>query len=200
MVRERLAADEAARADAERQRRALEQEQADRVAVCARVEGLHGDDIADGVAQARATWEGMPPMPEAWAAELDRRFARSVPRRREALRAAPAGEAVGRAAADARARDRGARRPIPSYTDIRSQWYALRKQWQAIARDVEIDAELKTRYDAAAQKLEAQEQTHRDAKGAAADREPAAAAGAGAEVRDPRRRPKASRSSRPISC
>ena len=38
VVRERLAADEAARADAERQRRALEQEQADRAAVCASVE------------------------------------------------------------------------------------------------------------------------------------------------------------------
>jgi thiol-disulfide isomerase/thioredoxin len=73
--RERLAADEAARADAERQRRALEQEQADRVAICARVEGLAGDDITDGVAQARAAWEGMPAMPEAWATELDRRFA-----------------------------------------------------------------------------------------------------------------------------
>ena len=53
----------------------------------------------------------------------------------------------------------------PSYNDIRSQWYSLRKQWQAIARDVEIDAELRARYDAAAQKLEAQEQVHRDAKG-----------------------------------
>jgi hypothetical protein len=53
----------------------------------------------------------------------------------------------------------------PNYHDIRSQWYALRKQWQAIARDVEIDPELRSRYDAAAQKLEAQEQTHRDAKG-----------------------------------
>ena len=78
----------------------------------------------------------------------------------------------------------------PDYNDIRSQWYSLRKQWQAIARDVEIDAELRARYDAAAQKLEAQEQEHRDAKGAAAGREPAAAAGAGAEVRDARRRRK----------
>ena len=53
----------------------------------------------------------------------------------------------------------------PTYNAIRGQWYSLRKQWQAIARDVEIDAELRARYDAAAQKLEAQEQVHRDAKG-----------------------------------
>ena len=165
VVRERLAADEAARADAERQRRGLEQEQADRAAVCARVECLNGDDITDGVAQARAAWEGMPAMPEAWAAELERRFA-------EACRAAEK-----RFERRQLAKQSAERLPTlvpevealaenPSYNDIRSQWYSLRKQWQAIARDVDIDAGLRARYDAAAQKLEAQEQTHRDAKGA----------------------------------
>ena len=165
VVRERLAADEAARADAERQRRAMEQEQADRAAVCARVECLNGDDITDGVAQARAAWEGMPAMPEAWAAELERRFA-------EACRAAEK-----RFERRQLAKQSAERLPTlvpevealaenPSYNDIRSQWYSLRKQWQAIARDVDINAGLRARYDAAAQKLEAQEQTHRDAKGA----------------------------------
>jgi hypothetical protein len=41
----------------------------------------------------------------------------------------------------------------------------LRKQWQSIARDVDIDAELRSRYEAAAQKLEAHEHSFRDAKG-----------------------------------
>jgi hypothetical protein len=164
VVRDRLAADEAARADAERQRRALEQEQAARAAVCARVEVLNGDEIADGLAQARAAWEGMPAMPEGWAAELDRRF-------NEACRAAEKREERRQ-----RARQSAERLPSlvpeiealaagPSYADVRSQWYSLRKQWQAIARDVEIDAALRERYDAAAQKLEAEEQKHRDAKG-----------------------------------
>lgn len=164
VVRDRLAADEVARADAERQRRALEQEQADRAAVCARVEALNGDDITDGVAQARAAWEGMPAMPEAWAAELDRRF-------QEACRAAEK-----RFERRQRAKQSAERLPElvpeiealaanPSYGDVRSQWYSLRKQWQAIARDVDIDAELRARYDAAAQKLEGEEQKHRDAKG-----------------------------------
>ena len=132
---------------------------------CARAsKASRGDDITDGVAQARATWEGMPAMPEAWAAELDRRFA-------EACRAAEK-----RFERRQLAKQSAERLPTlvpeiealaenPSYNDIRSQWYSLRKQWQAIARDVEIDAELRARYDAAAQKLEAQEQTHRDAKG-----------------------------------
>lgn len=164
VVRERLAADEAARADAERQRRAVEQEQADRAAVCASVEGLSGDEIADGIAQARATWEGMPVMPEGWAAELERRF-------NEACRAAEK-----RFERRQLAKQSAERLPTlvpeietlaahPSYNDIRSQWYSLRKQWQAIARDVEIDAELRARYDAAAVTLEAHEQSHREAKG-----------------------------------
>ena len=164
VVRDRLAADEAARADAERQRRAVEQEQSDRAAVCARVEALTGEDIEDRLAEARAAWEGMTPMPEAWAAELDRRF-------NEACRAAH-----NRLERRQLAKQSAERLPAlvpeieaiaetPDYNDVRSQWYALRKQWQAIARDVEIDADLKSRFEAASQKLEAKEQTFRDAKG-----------------------------------
>jgi hypothetical protein len=164
VVRERLAADEAARADAERQRRALEQEQADRIAVCAQVEALAGEDITDGVAQARASWEGMPAMPPAWAAELDRRFA-------EACRAAEKRHERRQLAKQSAERlptlvpEIEALAANENYNDIRSQWYSLRKQWQAIARDVEIDAELRARFEAASQKLEAEEQKHRDAKG-----------------------------------
>ena len=164
VVRDRLSADEAARADAERQRRALEREQADRIAVCAGVEALSGDDIADRVAEARATWEGMPVMPEAWSAELERRFA-------EACRAAEK-----RIERRQLARQSAERLPTlvpeiealaanPNYNDVRSQWYSLRRQWQAIARDVEIDAELRQRFDAASATLEGYEKTFRDAKG-----------------------------------
>ncbi len=164
VVRDRLAADEAARAEAERQRRVVEQEQADRIAACEQVEALTGDDSADRIAQARASWEGMPAMPATWAAELDRRFA-------EACRAAE-----NRFERRQLAKQSAERLPTlvpevetlaenPNYNDIRSQWYSLRKQWQAIARDVEIDPELRARYDAAAEKLESHEQVHRDAKG-----------------------------------
>jgi Domain of Unknown Function (DUF349) len=164
VVRERLAADEAARADAERQRRALEQEQADRIAVCATVEALNGDDITDGVAQARAAWEGMPAMPDTWSAELGRRFAEAVRAAEKRLErrqlAKQSAERLPTLVPEIEALAAG-----DNYADVRTQWYALRKQWQAIARDVEIDAELSARFDAAAQKLEAEEQKHRDAKG-----------------------------------
>ena len=164
VVRERLAADEAARADAERQRRALEQEQADRAAVCAQVEGLQGDDIGDGLAQARARWNAMPPMPDAWAGELDRRFEQAchaaekrLERRQQAQLSAERLPAL--------VPEIEALAENPAYHEIRSQWYSLRKQWQAIARDVEIADDLRARYEAAAQKLEAHEQSYRDAKG-----------------------------------
>ena len=164
VVRDRLAADEASRADAERERRALEQEQADRAAVCARIEAMHGDEIADAVAKARAEWEGMPAMPEAWATDLDRRFAeacRAAEKRCERRQAAKqSAERLPALVPEIEALSAN-----PSYADVRSQWYSLRKQWQAIARDVEIDPELRARYDAAAQKLEGEEQKHRDAKG-----------------------------------
>lgn len=164
VVRDRLAADETARAEAGRQRRALEQEQAERAAVCARVEALSGDDIADGIAQARAAWDGMPGMPESWAAELDRRFA-------EACRAAEKRHERRQLAKQSAERlptlvpEIEALAANPNYADIRSQWYALRKQWQAIARGVDIDVDLRARYDAVAQKFDAEEQLHRDGRG-----------------------------------
>ena len=164
VVRQRLAADEAARVDAERQRRALEQEQADRTAVCVIVEGLAGEDIVDRLADTRASWEGMPAMPAAWAGELDRRFAeacRAAEKRHERrLEARQSAERLPSLVSEIEALAAS-----ESYGDIRSQWYALRKQWQAIAREVEIDGELKTRFDAASVILETHEQAYRDSKG-----------------------------------
>jgi hypothetical protein len=162
-VRGLLAADEAARADAERQRQERARAQAERVAICERVESLQGDDLADRLAEARATWEGMPAMPAEWAVELEHRFAeacRAAERRRERA---------------AQARESAERLPtiVPEieglvgqepYANIRSQWYALRKQWQAITRDVEVESELKARYEQAAAALEARELAHRESK------------------------------------
>ena len=126
--------------------------------MCAGVEGLAGDDIVDRLAETRATWEGMPAMPETWAAELDRRFAeacRAAEKRHERrLLAKQSAERLPTLVPEIEALA-----ATQTYADIRSQWYALRKQWQAIARDVEIDAELKARYEAAAQVLETHEQT-----------------------------------------
>ena len=163
-VRQRLAADEASRAETERRRGVIERDQADRVAVCAQVEGLSGDDVANGLAEARATWDLMPAMADSWAALLEHRFA-------EACRAAQ-----NRHERRLQARQSAERLPLllpeiealaenPAYTDTRNQWLSLRRQFQAVARDIEVDPALKARFDAATLIFDAHEQVHRESKG-----------------------------------
>ena len=162
-VRDRLAAYEAERAEAERQAQAIAREQAERVSLCENVEGFNGDDLLDRVAGARATWEGMPAMPEAWASELQQRFdaaCRSAERRHERRLAARqllerAPEILSEIETLAANED---------YAAIRSQWYALRKQWQAIGREAEPDPELASRFEQAAQALNARENEHREGR------------------------------------
>ncbi len=162
-VRERLSAYEAERAEAERQAQALQREQADRAALCGEIEILNGDDLLDRLAASRATWEGMPPMPEAWAKELQQRFdaaCRAAEHRHERRVAArqlaeQAPDIVSQIEAAAVAED---------YGGIRTQWYALRKQWQAITRESEVDPALAARYEQATQTLDARENEHREGR------------------------------------
>ena len=163
VVRERLAADEAERAAAERRAQEVAREQADRAAICAEVENLQGDDAIDRLAIARSTWEGMPPMSDAWAPELQQRFdaaCRAAERRHErrvALRelAAKAPEVLSEIETIAAHSD---------YSAIRAQWYTLKKQWQAITRESDVEAELAARYTRAAEILEPREQEHREGR------------------------------------
>ncbi|MGE4069255.1 MAG: DUF349 domain-containing protein [Vicinamibacterales bacterium] len=162
-ARDRLAADEAARAEAARAAEALAREQADRAAVCADVEALAGDGLMDRLAEARATWEGMPPMPDTWAGALQHRFdeaCRAAEKRHQRL---------------VHARELAERLPLivpevealvgaEDYPSVRNQWYALRKQWQAITRELTVDAELVARYEAASAELETRESALREAK------------------------------------
>jgi hypothetical protein len=190
VVRDRLAAEAAARVEAERAAEARRREQAERIAVCERIEALSFDErtdqlaeagatsegmppgadpapatptLADRLAEARATWEGMPPMPEAWAAELEQRFA-------AACRAAEKREERRRRAADLAERlplivpEIEALVEAEDYGAVRNQWYALRKQWQVMLRDLDVDEALQARYAAAAAVLEAREEVLREGK------------------------------------
>ena len=155
-VRTAVAAEEARRADEARQAEALRQEQASRLALCERVEALAGDDLQNGLAAARAEWEGMPPMAERWAPDVQRRFdeaTRAAERRqaqlnqaRELAGQAPAvvEEAEGLVAAD--------------YAAIRGQWQALRRKWQAIGRVGPVEQGLADRFATVTAALEAREQ------------------------------------------
>ncbi len=162
-VRERLAADEAERAAAERRAQELAREQAERVNLCVDVESMNGDDVLDRLAVARAQWEGMPAMPEEWTAALQQRFeaACHAAHKRHERRVA-AHELLARAPSVIDDID-----TVASNTDygaVRSQWYALKKQWQSITREAEIDPELVSRYERASQSLELREQEHREGR------------------------------------
>ncbi len=160
-VRERLAADEAARAAAERRAQDLARDQAERAGVCAEVEALNGEDVLDRLAASRATWEGMPAMPDSWGADLQQRFdaaCRAAEKRHE--RRVATEELVARAPSIAAEIETVAGHQ--DYGAIRAQWYALKKQWQAITREAEIDPELVGRYERAAEALDAREQEYRD--------------------------------------
>jgi Domain of Unknown Function (DUF349) len=161
-VRGRLAADEAARAEAARVADALRQEQAERMRLCEQVEALGVDGAIDAVAVARATWQALPPMPEAWAASLQRRFddACQAAERRH-VQAEQARELHAQAPAVV---DEVEALVAQDYAAVRGQWLALRRKWQAILRTGEVEAGLVDRFQAAALAFDARESTVREGK------------------------------------
>jgi hypothetical protein len=162
-VRDRLAADEAERAAAERRAQELAREQAERARVCEEIEALQDDNLLDRLAAARATWEGMPPMPEAWAGDLQQRFeaaCRAAEKRHERREAAR--ELIARAPSVVEQIE--AVSANPDYSGVRAEWHGLKKQWQAVTREGEVDPDLGGRYERAAQALEQREQEHREGR------------------------------------
>jgi hypothetical protein len=163
VVRERLAADEAARAEAERRAQELAREQAQRIKACEDIEALNDDDVIERLAIGRAQWEGMPAMPDAWGTELQQRFdaaCRSAEKRHERRMSAVALRDQAPSVLEQIETLGGAE----DYGVVRTQWYGLKKQWQTITRDNELQPELVERYDRAAQALEARELEHREGR------------------------------------
>jgi hypothetical protein len=161
-VRSALAADEAARAQAAKAAAALRREQAERVTWCERVEGLPIEGLEVGLAEARAAWEALPPMPESWAADLQRRFddaVKAAERRRE--QAEQARELRAQAPAVI---DEIDALVVQDYAAVRGQWQALRRKWQAIQRTGDIEAALNDRFQTAAAAFETREAAVREGK------------------------------------
>ena len=160
-VREKLQAHEAARAESERQQQERAREQAERAAVCTEIEALEGDYVPERLPALRAHWDALPAMPEAWAADLQQRYdtaCRAAERRHERRMAArqlaeQAPDVVGQVEGFAAVED---------YSTIRAQWYNLRKQWQQMTRDTEIDPALVARFDQVTLALESKEAEYRD--------------------------------------
>ncbi|MEZ5419639.1 MAG: DUF349 domain-containing protein [Vicinamibacterales bacterium] len=160
-VRTSLAAEEAARAAAARAAEVLRQEQAGRAALCEKVEAL-ADDILAGLADARAAWAALPPMPEAWAGVMQRRFD-------DACRAAERRLEQAEQARELRAQapsviEEIERLVAEDYAAVRGQWQALRRKWQAIQRTGELESALADRFQAAAATFETREAGVREAR------------------------------------
>jgi hypothetical protein len=163
LVRERLASHEAARAESERRAAELAREQAERTVICEQIEGLDGEDLVDRLASARATWEGMAPMPDAWSSQLQQRFdaaCRAAEKRHERR---VASRQLAEQAPDILTQIETLA-ATEDYSAIRTQWYSLRKQWQSITRDNELDPALTSRFDQASLSLEARENEHREGR------------------------------------
>ena len=73
-VREAIAEREQEQAAEDERRRAVLQEQSDRLAIVEEIEGLSGADAQDRIAELRVKWDALPPMPSEYAASLNRRF------------------------------------------------------------------------------------------------------------------------------
>jgi hypothetical protein len=160
-VRERMQAHEAARAESERQQQERIREQAERAALCSEIEALDDDYVAERLPALRAQWDALPSMPDTWAGELQQRYdaaVRAAERRHErrvAVRqlAEQAPDVVTQAEALAGNTD---------YSAIRAQWFGLRKQWQQMTRDIELDPALVVRFETVNQQLDSREAEHRD--------------------------------------
>ena len=160
-VRERLQAHEAARAESERQQQERAREQAERAAVCAEIEALEGDYVPERLPMLQAQWDALPPMPDAWAGELQHRYdaaVRAAQRRHERRVAA---RQMIEQAPDLVTQVEGLAAQ-PDYSAVRAQWFSLRKQWQQITRDAELDPALIARFETTTQQLEGRESEHRE--------------------------------------
>ncbi len=154
-VRAVLAAEEAARSEAARLAAALRQDQADRLQLCEQVEGLSADAMPDGLVAAREAWAALPGMPDAWAADVQRRFddaCKAAERRHEqAQYTRELREQAPQVVTDVEAL------VAAEYAAVRSQWQALRRKWQAILRTGDVEAGLAERFVAAAATFETRE-------------------------------------------
>ena len=160
-VRDRLQAHEAARVESERRLLERQREQAERAAVCAEIEGLEGDYVAERVPALRAQWDSLPPMPDEWANELQQRFdtaVRAAERRHERRVAA---RQLAEQAPDVVLQVEGLA-AHEDYSSVRAQWYSLRKQWQQMTRDVDLDPTLIARFDQSTTALDGKEAEYRD--------------------------------------
>jgi len=168
-VRERIARDEAERAERARQQEARAAALADRASIIDRIAALPAPAVAEALPGLREAWEQLPPIPGGDEPPIITRF-ESVWRdaERRAREAHMVHEALERmsvlcAEAEAVAADEG----FPAQAEARTQWKRLRDQWRATLEATHGDeraAALAERWQAAADRIRAREDAAREAR------------------------------------
>jgi hypothetical protein len=168
-VRDRIARDEAERAERARQQEARAAAVAERTGIIDRIAALPAPAVAEALPGLREAWEQLPPIPGGDERSITARF-ESVWRdaERRAREAHMVHEALERmtalcAEAEAVAADEG----FPAHAEARTRWKQLREQWRATLEATHGDeraAALAERWQAAADVIRAREDAAREAR------------------------------------
>jgi hypothetical protein len=151
-------------AEQERQQ-ALAREQADRMAIVAEIEGLDGPLAADRIAELRARWDSLPPMPSEYAASLTRRFqdvSRAFEERERRRVLAEAAATRLDALAGELEHLLALAQPVE---DTVSRWRALRRDAELLREHADANQAAAARLEAAIAALEAKETELQEARG-----------------------------------
>jgi hypothetical protein len=146
-VREVIAERQREREAEEERARAVARDQADRVAIVEEIGQLSGADAVDRVAELRARWDALPPMPSEYAVSLTRRYqdafrAYEDRERRRVLAEAAAGRLETLAA------------ELEQLTSSEQPAEEMVARWRGLRRDAEMLREYASANPAAAERLE----------------------------------------------
>jgi len=163
-VREAIAERQQEREADEARARAVERDQADRVAIVAEIESLEGEQAQDRIAELKVHWDALPPMPSEYAASLTRRFqdacrAYDDRERRRMLAAAAAGRL------DTLATELEQLVACDQPTEeVVARWRGLRRDADVLREHAAANPDAATRLEQAIAVLEGKEGEHQQAR------------------------------------
>ncbi len=157
-AREAMAERQQERRVAQERAAALVREQSDRVSICDEIDQLEGEGSADRVAELRAKWDSLPPIPAEFAASLTRRF-QDVSRAYEARARRRTLAAAARVRLETLAAElETLAAPDHSVDESVARWRGLRRDAEMLQEFSEANPEAAARLAAAMTVLEGREQ------------------------------------------
>jgi len=164
-AREAMAERQQERRLAQERAAALAREQADRVAICDEIEQLDGEASADRVAELRARWDSLPPIPAEFAASLTRRF-QDVSRAYEARARRRTLAAAARVRLETLATEiEGLAAPDRSVEESVARWRGLRRDAEMLQEFSDANPEAAERMNTAVAVLEGREHELQERRG-----------------------------------